>query len=167
MLLPTVDDPQPAPAASQRPVPIPRYGIPSPGSAITRHQQGFKQFTRPVFPSPVVPWMEQGALGLSPELRTPPAHHRRRTSGQGQATKHEPGTTLSTSAEPPIHVFTHNVRPRVAIATCSGPAFDVGPVQMSTLSSRAMPSKDHVALPSAPVAVRWGYAVTGGAGVRP
>ena len=46
---------QPAPAASQRPVPAPRYCIPSAGPLITRHQRRFTRFTRPVFPSPVAP----------------------------------------------------------------------------------------------------------------
>jgi hypothetical protein len=77
------------------------------GLRITRHQRGFKPFTRPVFPSPVAP-DGTGTLGLSPELRTPPAHHRQRTSRWGQAIEHGPGTTLTTSAEPPINVFTHD-----------------------------------------------------------
>ena len=38
----------------------------------------------------------------------------RRTSDRGQAIKHGPGTTLTTSAEPPISASTHCVRPRVA-----------------------------------------------------
>ena len=63
----------------------------------TRHQRGFKQFTRPVFPSPVAARMERAALGLSPELRTPPTRSRRRTSRRGQAIEHGPGTTRSTS----------------------------------------------------------------------
>jgi hypothetical protein len=52
---PARHSPRPAPAASQRPVPTPRYNIPSTGLALTRHQQRFTQFTRPVFPSPVTP----------------------------------------------------------------------------------------------------------------
>ena len=89
--------PQPAPAVSQRPVLRPRSGIPSAGLRVTRHQRGFKQFTRPVFPSPVAARMERAALGLSPELRTPPTRSRRRTSRWGQAIEHGPGTTRSTS----------------------------------------------------------------------
>ena len=46
------------------------------GLRLTRHQRAFKQFTRPVFPSPVAARMEQAALGLSPELRTPPTRNR-------------------------------------------------------------------------------------------
>jgi len=42
------------------------------GLRLTRHQRGFKQSTRPVFPSPVAARMERATLGLSPELRTPP-----------------------------------------------------------------------------------------------
>jgi hypothetical protein len=49
------------------------------------------------FPSPVAARMERAALGLSPELRTPPTRSRRRTSRWGQAIEHGPGTTPSTS----------------------------------------------------------------------
>jgi hypothetical protein len=54
------------------------------GVRLTRHQRRFKPFTRPVCPSPVAP-DGAGALGLSPEIRTPPTKSRRRTSGWGQA----------------------------------------------------------------------------------
>ena len=67
------------------------------GLRFTRHQRGFKQFTRPAFPSPVAARMERAALGLCPELRTPPTRSRRRTSRWGQAIEHGPGTTRSTS----------------------------------------------------------------------
>ena len=46
------------------------------------------------------PRMERAALGLSPELRTPPTRSRRRTSRWGQAIEHGPGTTRSTSHQP-------------------------------------------------------------------
>jgi hypothetical protein len=55
------------------------------GLSVTRHQRGFKQFTRPAFPSPVAARVERAALGLSPGLRTPPTKSRRRTPGWGQA----------------------------------------------------------------------------------
>jgi hypothetical protein len=48
------------------------------------------------------PRMKRAPSGFFPELRTPPTHHRRRTSEWGQAIEHEPGTTLPTSADPPI-----------------------------------------------------------------
>src|SRR6266545_3240950 len=67
------------------------------GLRVTRHQRGFKPFTRPVFPPPVATRMERAALGLSPELRTPPTRSRRRTPRRGQAIEHVPGTTRSTS----------------------------------------------------------------------
>ena len=76
---------RPAPAASQRPALTPRYNIPPAGPRMTRHQQRFTLFTRPVCPSPVAHRMERRALGLSPELRTPPTRSLRRTSGWGQA----------------------------------------------------------------------------------
>ena len=60
------------------------------GLRLTRHQRGFKQFTRPVFPSPVAARMERAALGLSPELRTPPA--RSRTTHVGVGTGHRART---------------------------------------------------------------------------
>ncbi len=65
-----------APAASQRPVPAPRHTSHRRGSRLTRHQRGFTQFARPVFPSPVAARMERAALGLSPGLRTPPTRSR-------------------------------------------------------------------------------------------
>ena len=67
---------------------------------LTRHQRGFKQFTRPAFPSPVAARMERAALGLSPGLRTPPTKSRQRTPRWGQAIEHGPGTTRSTSHQP-------------------------------------------------------------------
>ena len=65
-----------APAASQRPVPAPRHTSHRRGSRLTRHQRGFTQFARPVFPSPVAARMERAALGLYPGLRTPPTRSR-------------------------------------------------------------------------------------------
>src|SRR5450759_3420944 len=46
---------QPAPAASQRPVPKPCAHNPPAGAWMTRCQRRFTQFTRPVFPLPVAP----------------------------------------------------------------------------------------------------------------
>jgi hypothetical protein len=60
-----------APAASQRPVPAPRRTSHRQGSRLTRHQRGFKQFARPVFPSPVAARMERAALGLEPRASHP------------------------------------------------------------------------------------------------
>ena len=67
------------------------------GLCLTRHQRGFKQFTRPAFPSPVDARMERAALGLSFGVRTPPTKSRRRTPRWRQAIEHGPGTTRSTS----------------------------------------------------------------------
>ncbi len=64
-------DSRPAPAASQRPVPAPRQHPIRRGSRLTRHQRGFKQFARPVFPSPVAARMERAALGLDPRASHP------------------------------------------------------------------------------------------------
>jgi hypothetical protein len=41
------------------------------GLRITRHQRGFKQFARPIFPSPVTARMERAALGLEPRASHP------------------------------------------------------------------------------------------------
>jgi len=54
------------------------------GLCFTRHQRGFKPFTRPVFPLPVAARMERAATWASPRgFRTPPAKSRRRTPGVG------------------------------------------------------------------------------------
>ncbi len=45
--------------------------LPTDRGRITRHQRGFTQFTRPVFPSPVTARMEQAALGLEPRASHP------------------------------------------------------------------------------------------------
>jgi hypothetical protein len=55
VLIPTEDRPQPASAAPPRLVLTPRYNLHPAGLRLTRHQRGFKQFTRPIFPSPVAP----------------------------------------------------------------------------------------------------------------
>jgi hypothetical protein len=60
-----------ASAASQRPVPAPRRTSHRQGSRLTRHQRGFKQFARPVFPSSVAARMERAALGLEPRASHP------------------------------------------------------------------------------------------------
>ena len=80
------------------------------GLRFTRHQRGFTQFTRPVFPSPVAARMERAALRLSPELRTPPTRSRRRTSRWGQAIEHGPGTTRSTSHQSILQSVVHSFR---------------------------------------------------------
>ena len=47
-------------------IPAPRPTLHHAGLRITRHQRGFKQFARPVFPWPVAARMERAALGLYP-----------------------------------------------------------------------------------------------------
>jgi hypothetical protein len=74
------------------------------GLCFTRHQRGFKRFARPVFPSPVAPgW--SGSPWAFPRASHPAVTGGARR-GWGQAIEHGPGTTLTTSAEPPINVFT-------------------------------------------------------------
>ena len=68
--------------------------VPSTGSRLPRHQRGFKQFTRPVFPSPVATRLERAALGLFvPGFAPRRPGAGRRTPGWGQAIEHGPGTT--------------------------------------------------------------------------
>ena len=113
VLIPAGRRSPPAPAASQRPVPTPRSNIPSLRGSLTRHQRGFKQFTRPVFPSPVAPgW--NGALGLSPELRTPPITGDARRGGDRPMST---GLELRVRHQPNLQSasFSHHVRPRVAL----------------------------------------------------
>jgi hypothetical protein len=105
---------RPAPAASQRPVPAPRYIINRARPQITRHQRRFTRFTRPAIPLACGPRMERAPLGFSPELRTPPTKSRRRTSGWGRALSTSPG--LRSRHQPNLqsaHPLV-NVRPRVA-----------------------------------------------------
>jgi hypothetical protein len=80
------------------------------GGSLTRHQQGFRQFTRPVFPAPGAPGQNEKRLGLSLELRTPPTRSRRRTSRWGQAIEHGPGTTRSTSHPVDLQSCVHSLR---------------------------------------------------------
>jgi hypothetical protein len=51
---------------SQQPVLAPRSNIHHARLRLTRHQQGFKQFTRPVFPSPAAARMERAAASAFP-----------------------------------------------------------------------------------------------------
>src|SRR2546430_8514730 len=58
------------------------------------------------------PRLGQGSLGFSPSFG--PRRCQRRTSGWGQACEHLPGTTLSTSVDPPIRELNRTVQLRVA-----------------------------------------------------
>ena len=95
---------QPAPAALRRPALVPRSSIPSTGFRMTRHQRRFKPFTRPSAPRLWRP-DTTGALGLFPELRTPPARSRTAHVGAGPGHEHGPGATRSTSVDPPFRVL--------------------------------------------------------------
>jgi len=81
-------------------------------SNVTRHRRRFTRVHPSGLPLACDPRMGRGSLGFFPELRTPPlpATHVRAGTGHG----HWPGTTPSTSVEPPISASTHLVRPRVA-----------------------------------------------------
>lgn len=66
-------------------VPRPQRSIPSPGLLLTRHHRGFTSVHPPGLPLACDPRMEQGPLGFSPELHTPPlpATHVRVGTGVG------------------------------------------------------------------------------------
>jgi hypothetical protein len=65
------------------------------GLHITRHQRGFKQFTRPIFPSPAAARMERAAASAFPRASNP-ADQESDDARQGgdRSTEHGPGTTL-------------------------------------------------------------------------
>ena len=91
VLIPTEATSRPAPAASLRPVPCPRQPSHRRGCSLNEAStKGSHVFARPVFPSPVAARMEQAALGLCPELRTPPT--RSRTTHVGAGTGHRART---------------------------------------------------------------------------
>jgi len=98
-------NPQPPPAASQRPPPS--------GPSVTRHHRGFTVFTRPAFPLPVTPGWD-GSPWASPPSFTP-RRCQRRMSRWGQALEHWPGSTSPTSVDPPICASTRYVHLRVAL----------------------------------------------------
>jgi len=114
VLTPAGDRAWPAFAASQRQRPCtPPPALHLAGLHITRHQRRFKQFTRPVFPSPAAARMERAAASAFPRA-SHPADRSRTTHvgvGTGQlSTDLEQRST--TSADLQSSVFAHNVRPR-------------------------------------------------------
>ena len=68
---------------------------------LTRHQRGFKQFARPVFPSPAATGQNDSRLGFPPSFAPRRPGAGQRTSGVGTGHEHEPGKRSTTSAEPP------------------------------------------------------------------
>jgi hypothetical protein len=106
VLIPTGRASQPAPAASQRPVPVLRYRIPSAELTVTRHRSEVQVLHPSDLPLACGPRMERAPLGFCLMLRTPPgtpATHARPRPGH----EHGPGTTPSMLLDPPINVFTH------------------------------------------------------------
>lgn len=96
---------RPAPAVSQRPVPTPRYSVPSAGPQITRHQRRFKRFTRPAIPLACGTRMEREPLGFFPRASNPADREPTTHVRVGTGLEHKPGTAFTTSAEPPIRAF--------------------------------------------------------------
>jgi hypothetical protein len=104
---------RPAPAASQPPVPAPRHNHHPCGDPLDEAStKGSRVFTRPIFPSPVTPGWNTGALGFPPS--SAPRPYRRRTSGRGQVVEHGPEPTLyviDLASKPAL--ISPCVRPRV------------------------------------------------------
>jgi len=98
-----------------RPAPRPCPSIPSTGVCLTRHQRGFKQFARPIFPSPAAARMERAAASAFPRASHPadqePDDARRggdrpSSTDLKRRSRHQPNLQS--------RVFTQCVRPRVA-----------------------------------------------------
>ena len=129
MLIPAEHSPQPAPAASQRPVLALRYNIPPSGALLHEASTRVHAILPSDLPLACSPRMEQEPLSFPSSFEPRRLSTGRRTSRWGQAVEHGPGTTLTASAEPPINVVTHmratsrrrNVRRRaskVAVRAC-------------------------------------------------
>ena len=101
---------RPAPAALPRPVPQSCYGNPPAGVRFTRHQRGFKQFTRPIFPGLWPPGWNGQPLGFSSGFAPRRPRAGRRTPRMGQAVEHGPGTTRSTSHPLILQSAVHSFR---------------------------------------------------------
>jgi hypothetical protein len=91
VLIPAGATSRPASAASQRTSPCTPPHFPPTGICLNEAStKGSHVFARPVFPSPVAARMERAALGLPPELRTPPT--KSRTTHVGEGTGHRART---------------------------------------------------------------------------
>jgi len=77
------------------------------GLRLTRHQRGFKQFARPVFPSPVAARMERAALGLEPQASHPadqePTTHARVGTGHRTRTWNYTLNSHQSISNPVVH----------------------------------------------------------------
>jgi hypothetical protein len=110
---------------------------------MTRHQRGFKQFTRPVFPSPTATRMERAAASAFPRASHPadqePDDARQ---GRGQAIEHGPRTTLYVIdlASNPTS-FTRGVRPRVAPINPEARTWHCGVTASSKVPNCRMPGR--------------------------
>jgi hypothetical protein len=78
--------------------------LPIDGGSLTRHQRGFTQFTRPIFPSPAAARMERAAAPAFPRASHPadqePTTHAEVGTGQRARTWND--SLNITSVEPPI-----------------------------------------------------------------
>ena len=117
MLARPIPLPRPAPAATQRPVPAPRWFFPTSRASHNETSTEVYAIHPSGLPLACDPRLGQGSLGFSPSFG--PRRCQRRTSGWGQACEHLPGTTLSTSVDPPIRELNRTVQLRVARSLCS------------------------------------------------
>src|SRR6266568_7830434 len=96
VLIRPTKNPRPAPAASQRPAPVPRL---NPSARLTHNETSTEVYA--IHPSglPLArdPWMVQGSFGFPPELRTPPLPATHAEGGPGHRstclrlrTRHQP-----------------------------------------------------------------------------
>jgi hypothetical protein len=85
--------------------------FPSTGFCFTRHQRGFTQFTRPVFPSPVAARMERAPLGFPPSFAP-----RRLSTGDARRGGDRPSSTgLELRAQ---HHIRRSSNPCSSLTTC-------------------------------------------------
>ena len=105
--------PRPAPAASQRPVPAPRYQHPIERGSAYEASTEVHAIHPSGLPLACGPRMERAPLGFPPSFAPRRSTGDARQGGDGPSST-SPELRLTTSAEPPIRAFTRNVRPRVA-----------------------------------------------------
>ena len=116
VLIRPTKNPRPAPAASQRPAPVPRL---NPSARLTHNETSTE--VHAIHPSglPLArdPWMVQGSFGFPPELRTPPLPA---THAEGGARPLSTCLRLRTRhpGRSPFCESTRYVRPRVAADYC-------------------------------------------------
>ena len=107
VLTPTRGDYRPGACRFTAASPCTRHTSHRQGLRLTRHQRGFKQFARPVFPSPVAARMERAALGLEPQASHPadqePTTHARVGTGHRTRTWNYTLNSHQSISNPVVH----------------------------------------------------------------